>query len=188
MKAQLKKTDTVQGSKRKKLVPLLVGIILLCVLMLLPLFPALTITKTGALHLALCLYKGERFSIRYIHSVNRSPVIDTLEWAGGSTLIVRESLFQTYGAGIPIDADLAGTKTNITQDGIVQSGINTHHSSISLITGTTSDHQLLYRDKAIRLKTLVGEQTSIKLSISRVSLLSLIHFKAPSYSLVQEEA
>ncbi len=187
MKAQQQQSNTVKGSKRKRLVPLLVGVLILCAFILMPLFPALTITKSGTLRLALQLYRCEHFSIRYIHSVNRSPVIDTLEWAGGKALIVRESLFQTYGAGIPVDADLAGTQTNITEDGIVQSGINTQYSSISLITGTTSDHQLLYRGKAIRLKTLVGEKTSIKLSISQVSLLSLFLFKAPSYSLVQEE-
>lgn len=172
-------TSKQKGSKRSWLVPLL-SLCLLLLLFLLPIWPSLTITKkAGALLLALPIRREEQFSIRYIHSVNRSPVIDTIEWQGGTALVVRTSLFQTYGAGIPGDADGVGTHFSITEQGMLLSGIDAPHEIITLFTGTIADHYILYRGKEIQLKAIAGEKQPILLQARRVSLLTRMTHPAP---------
>lgn len=111
--------------------------------------------------------------MRYNHSVNRSPVIDTIESTGHGVLTVRTSLFQTYGAGIPSLIDGVGTETIRTDEGLLLIGIDAPHDTISLITGTYADHHILYRGREIQLKAIVGEKQRIEMSASRSSLIAL---------------
>lgn len=129
--------------------------------------------------MALPLRRGEQFSIRYIHSVNRSPVIDTIEWGGGTVLIVRSTLFQAYGAGIPDHEDGVGTSFSVTDEGMLLSGIDAPHEMIALFTGTIADHYILYRGKEIQLKAIVGEKQPIRLQMEQVSLHTFIKYHAP---------
>lgn len=165
-----------KGSKRKRLVPLL-SFILLFLLCALPLQPALCMRHGGNIRLALPLRAGEQFSIRYTHSANRSPVVDTLQWEGGEDMIVRSSLFQTYGAGIPADADGRG-RTVITAEGILLTEIDSPLKEITLRTGTIADHHIQYREKDIQLKAIVGERQRVTFSIRNLSILTLL-LRAP---------
>ena len=169
-------TRTNAGGKRRPLVPLLfIGIALSAALcFFLPLFPALRITHQGKACLVLPLKTNELFAIRYNHSVNRSPVIDTIESTGHGILTVRTSLFQTYGAGIPSLVDGVGTQTVTTEDGLLLIGIDAPHDTISLITGTYADHHLLYRAEEIQLKAIVGEKQLIVLRSGRGSLFEFL--------------
>lgn len=122
------------------------------------------------------LKDGECFSIKYTHSVNRSPVIDTIERTG-STLTVRTSLFQTYGAGIPVLSDEVGDTYTETEEGFLLSGIDARHEKIDLITGTYADHRLIYRQHEFVLKETFGEKTHICFEICRVSLPKLLLYR-----------
>ena len=109
------------------------GIILavLAIFSLLPIFPALSIlSEENSIYLP--LDNGQEFSIKYNHSVNRSPVIDTIERTG-ETLTIRRSLYQTYGAGIPVLSDMVGDTYTETEEGFLLSGIDSEHNSINLI-------------------------------------------------------
>jgi hypothetical protein len=149
----------------------LVPLIILSALFL-PLSPVLELRSEGA-RLILPLRDGEEFGIRYNHSVNRSPVIDTIQ-REGDQLVVRRSLFQTYGAGIPILDDAVGTEYYETEAGFVLDGIDASHDEIALLTGTYADHHLLYRDQEIRLKKIFGEMELVRLHIRSVSLCQLL--------------
>lgn len=137
-------------------------------------FPALKVTHQGKACLVLPLEKNETFAVRYNHSVNRSPVIDSIEWTGDGMLTVRTSLYQTYGAGIPSLVDGVGTGVITTDDGFLLVGIDTPHEYISLLTGTYADHHLLYRGKEISLKSIVGEKQLIVLTAGRASLFEFL--------------
>ena len=141
----------------------------------LPVIPALTITSQKGCYV-LPLKDGEDFSIQYTHSVNRSPVIDTIQRTG-DTLTVRTSLFLTYGAGIPVLSDQVGSTYTETEEGFLLSGIDSEHESISLITGTYADHRLLYRQHEFVLKQTFGEKTLITLQADRVSLGRLLLYR-----------
>ena len=164
------------GGKRKPLVPLLFisFAAVTALIFFFPAFPALRVTHQGNACLVLPLNKNEQFAVRYNHSVNRSPVIDTIESTGDGILTVRTSLFQTYGAGIPSLVDGVGTETVSTDDGLLLIGIDAPHDAISLITGTYADHHILYRGSEIQLKAIVGEKQLIVLTAAPASLFELI--------------
>lgn len=139
---------------------------------ILPIFPALQISSADA-SLCLPLREGEEFSIKYNHSVNHSPVIDTIERTG-ETLTINSSLFSTYGAGIPVLSDEVGDTYTETEEGFLLSGIDSEHRSISLLTGTYADHRLLYRQNELILKDTFGEMTLITFSIGKANLFELL--------------
>jgi hypothetical protein len=47
--------------------------------------------------------KGETFEIRYIHSVEKIPVAGIFMVSDGNRIEVKESIFSSYGAGLPFD-------------------------------------------------------------------------------------
>jgi hypothetical protein len=47
--------------------------------------------------------KGDTFEIRYIHSVERVPVAGIFKVINGNRIAVQESIFSSYGAGLPSD-------------------------------------------------------------------------------------
>ena len=47
--------------------------------------------------------KGETFEIRYIHSVEKVPVTGIFMVSDGKRIEVKESIFSSYGAGLPFD-------------------------------------------------------------------------------------
>ena len=150
-------------------------LLLLLVAALSPVWPALEISGPEQ-SFYLPLKDGENFSIKYTHSVNRSPVIDTIERTG-SQLTVRTSLFLTYGAGIPVLSDGVGDTYTETEDGFLLSGIDSAHDTIDLITGTYADHRLIYRQHEFVLKETFGEKTHICFRACRVSLPKLLLYR-----------
>lgn len=154
----------------------ILGIVLI---LFIPLTPQLSIIHNGVTVLCLDIPNGESFILRYTHSVNRSAVYDTIERADGK-LIIRSSLFQAFGAGIPIADDIVngksiGTSLTKTERGLLLDGIDTVYPQINLMTGTYSDHRIITDDKEFILKDIVGEKQLIKIKITRVSLFYLIN-------------
>ncbi len=142
-----------------------------------PVTPRLLILHNGAAVLFIRLPESERFIIRYNHSVNRSEVDDTIE-RSGNDLIVRSSLYQTFGAGIPVADDMidgrsAGTSLKKTENGLLLEGIDTVYKEINLLTGTYADHRIITEDTQYVLKDIVGEKELIKIKPGYVSLLRL---------------
>lgn len=157
------------------------GIVLI---LFMPVTPRLLIIHDGAAVLLMNVSDSECFVIRYMHSVNRSEVDDTIE-RSGSNLIVRSSLYQTFGAGIPVGDDIingknAGTSLTKTENGLLLDGIDITYKEINLLTGTYSNHRIIADGKQYILKDIAGEKELIKIKIGRVSLLRLIFVKIGS--------
>ncbi len=180
MKAYLSKVfEQTRGNKFKRLVPLLFLFALLLCVFFLPVAPRLVLTraKDGKMLLALPIAQQETFQIRYTHSANRSPVVDTIEWTG-EVLMVRESLFQTFGAGIPIPADGIGKELIKTDKGYRLTGIDKPQDSFLLMTQEIPDHYLLYRDREISLNALIGIGSILKFEVRKTTLPECILYGA----------
>ncbi|NCB30338.1 MAG: DUF1850 domain-containing protein [Clostridia bacterium] len=163
-----------QGGKR--LVPLLISFIVLLALLFVgfaPLMDGLTVRdgRTGKLLLALPIRQEETFSIRYIHSVNLSPVIDTLQWSG-QDLVLRTTLFSDYGWGMPVLADGIGTHFEHTPDGFLISGIDKAQASVPILLQQVPDHHILYRGREISLLKLAGSGAFLRIAGERMNLLA----------------
>lgn len=165
----------------KAAIAAVLGIVLI---LFIPVTPRLLIIHDGVAVLFMNISDSETFVIRYNHSVNRSEVDDTIE-RSGSNLIVRSSLYQTFGAGIPIGDDIingksAGTSITVTEKGLLLDGIDTTYKEINLLTGTYSNHRIITDGRQYILKDIVGEKELIKIKIKHISLLRLIIAKINS--------
>lgn len=157
------------------LAPLLSGILLLGLLFL-PVSPRLTVARARGgdeVLLSLPMKKGETFELTYTHSANKSPVADTIQWTGREMLVL-QSRFQTFGAGIPIPADGIGTSLTKTDEGYVLSGIDKPMESFLLMTEEIPDHHILHRESAYRLNDLAGAGRLVKFQVKRVSLITML--------------
>ena len=165
-----------RGSKCVWLVPPLLFLIAAIILLAVPLTHRLAIsTKEGKLLFCAPIAAGEEFRIRYTHSVNRSPVIDTIEWTGDE-MMVRESWFKTFGAGIPIPADGIGKELVKVDGGYVLTGIDKPQQSFLLMTEEIPDHHLLYRGREIPLNALNGIGRMLKFEVKCITFVQAYRY------------
>lgn len=157
---------------RKRFAPLvcLFAAIGLSVLLLWP-EDCLAAENGGALLFALPIRKGERFEVSFTHSLNLSPVTDVIEWTG-SEMILRKSIFKTFGAGIPVPSDGVGGEL-IHLDGRYELlGIDKPMKDFSIMTETVPNHRISVKGREIALLRLVEAGKSVKLSVKRVPRLA----------------
>ncbi len=162
------------GSRGRRL--LLSALILALALALcLPLFPALVLRngRTGERLLLLPLREGETIALCYTHSVNLTPVTDTLRVSGGS-LVLESTLFSAYGWGMPVLADGIGGSFENTPEGFLLSDIDKKQDSIPILLQEVPDQRLLYRGGERRLLELAPAGTFVRLGVERASLLDCL--------------
>lgn len=163
------------GSQCRLLWPALVLIILLLI-MVFPLFPHLMLSTEEGVVWCNPIMRDEKFTIKYTHSVNKSPVEDSIKW-NGDKLVICESLYQSYGAGIPNEPE-NGQTFIWTKEGLLLSNINLERDSIYLFVGTVADHYLIYRNQYYQLKKLAAEQTLLNISVNKLSLFDMMSLKS----------
>lgn len=106
---------------------------------------------------------GTQFEVEFLHSVNKSPVIDVFEASDG-ILRVKEARYYTFGAGMPTEADQPTWEFSYAEDGaIVITGITYTYDRLNYIVGTVHDHYLTIRGEQINLRELCGRNTKIEI-------------------------
>ena len=106
---------------------------------------------------------GTKFEVEFLHSVNKSPVIDVFEASGG-ILRVKEARYYTFGAGMPTEADQPTWEFSYAEDGaIVVTGITYTYDCLNYIVGTVHDHYLTIHGETINLRELCGRNTKIEI-------------------------
>ena len=169
-----------KGSARSRLAPLLrIGLVILILsIWYLPIREQLTVfdERTGRMLLTLPIAAGEEFYLRYTHSVNLSDVTDGIEWTG-DTLMVRSTLFKSYGVGMPVLADGIGTHFENTPDGFLITGIDRPEPGILLLLQEVPNNRLLYRGREINLLDRFGSGTLIRIHVCPVSIMQTLLYK-----------
>lgn len=159
--------------KRIILIIIVCGAVVLSAL--LPAVPQLSVTAgdSGEALLAYRVQPGDRFTVGYIHSVNKSLVEDRFVITGEYLIMVEATSFVAYGAGIPEPEE--GQTLTITDDAVVISGIDRITDPYRLFVGVTADHRFsMEGDEPIYLKTLVPPQTTLIFDVEKKSLLHLL--------------
>ncbi len=98
---------------------------------------------------------GETFTIRYIHSVDQSPVFEVFRVTKGDGLVLEETYFRMFGAGM---GHWQG-HGKLFQDGIRTriKEINYKLGSFVLRIGSKGvDHTILFRDQEIHLSEIAA--------------------------------
>ncbi len=127
----------------------------------------------GELLFAWPISAGERFELRFTHSLNLSPVTDVILWTG-EDFVVEKSIFKTFGGGIPIPSDGIGEKLVAVDGHYELVGINRHMKSLTVLTQTVPDHLLTFRNNESRLLELGGPGRQVEISVRKVVLAERI--------------
>ena len=104
---------------------------------------------------------GDIFSIEFIHSVNKSPVIDYFEIREDGIYGVK-TVYYGFGAGVPTELE-EGQELSYGEDGsMIISGFELKMSSLIYRIGTVSDHILcLEEGTEISLRDLCGRNARV---------------------------
>lgn len=135
-----------------------------------PLFPSLTIRDSELRWLwAQRVESGERFILRYTHSVARTQVDEVMR-VEGRQIMVEASIYESFGAGLPSNPE--GAQVLELSDGrLILSNIDLVQPYIEVRIGqVTANHQLLVHGRVIPLSSLGKPGTSVRFSIEKATL------------------
>ena len=117
-------------------------------------------TQTNKTYRTFEVSEGTEFSVEFIHSVNKSPVIDVYCIRDGN-IVVDRTIYSAFGAGVQTEIE-EGQTLEYDEDGnMVVSGFNIIFPEVKYIVGTVSDHILRIEGEYISLTELCGKNAHI---------------------------
>ena len=163
---------TQSGVSRKKLL-ILVSILLIILFLFIFLWPHHWLLARDDRS---CAYLGmwriqpeEPFTIIYIHSVQLTPVTETYHFNASGDLILDETLFSSYGAGLPATTPY---DFEITEDSFRIYNIQLKMAHLVYRTGAVrANHRLLIGDQDIPFTTFSKPRQAVELTYARKPLL-----------------
>lgn len=119
---------------------------------------------------------GTKFSISFIHSVNKSPVEEGY-FVKDMDIYLDTCLYSAFGAGVATEIE-EGQSLTYTEDGqMLITGFNRKINELSYIVGTVSDHILKINGEEISLRDLCGRNSTVRFRAEKKSLLYLLRNK-----------
>lgn len=114
---------------------------------------------------------GESFTVEYIHSVQLTPVSE-IYTIDKNNIILSESYFQSYGAGLPSTTPY---KFEITEDGFRIYEINEIMEYLIYRTGAErANHRLILRDKEYTFLEFTKPRMGVEFNIQNISIIRYI--------------
>lgn len=113
--------------------------------------------KTGNILASYPMEEGGEFSVRFIHSVNKSPVEDRYRIENGG-IVVYETAYYSFGAGVQTELEEGQTLTYAEDGAMIISGFDKPIADLSYIVSPVYDHILLVNGEEISLRQLCGEE------------------------------
>lgn len=112
--------------------------------------------ENGKLYFKENIKLGTEFSIKFIHSVNKSPVIDYYK-VKKDGIYVDKTLYYDFGAGVQTQLE-ENQKLEFTDDGaMLVSGFDKKITDLAYVVGKVSDHELTIGEKKYSLTKLCGK-------------------------------
>jgi hypothetical protein len=125
--------------------------------------------------------RGDCFVISYTHSVNKGRVHDIYQYTGGKKLLLDETEFVSYGAGIPELEENEGAVFYQTSDSYVLKNLKREMESLVMAVGLIANHTIkfgLSDDlEEIPFTKFFEAQTSVVISIKKVNLIEYLIYK-----------
>lgn len=113
--------------------------------------------------------KGEEFAIEYTHSVQLTPVVEVYFIDKNYNIVLKESYFHSYGAGLPATTPY---KFEITDRGFRIYDINQIMDDLVYRTGAVkANHKINIKDKTDLFLDFSKPREGVKFSIEKISLL-----------------
>jgi len=131
--------------------------------------------KTDKILYSSSVKPGDKFSITYIHSVNKSPVEDQFELAEDFTILLRKSIFKSFGAGVPSNLN-DGDKFEYFDDRIEVSYNSSRINKFILFVGVIADHHFLMNGRDIKLNELSPPQRSVHFTVKKITVFQYFKY------------
>jgi len=110
---------------------------------------------------------GERFSVEFIHSVNKSAVRDYYELRENGEIYVVETHYYGFGAGVQTELN-PGETLEYGEDGsMIIKNIDKQIPNLIYVVGTVSDHVLRVNGGEISLRQLCGRNSKVLFTVER---------------------
>jgi hypothetical protein len=111
--------------------------------------------------------RGQIFEVRYIHSVEKIPVAGIFKVSHGNRIEVVESIFSSYGAGLPSDTP----REDITFE---EGWMRVRHHGVTMdrlriFISPFTEQQFIHQDGGIDLSS-VGEGHIVEIKVKRTRL------------------
>lgn len=119
--------------------------------------------KSGEIYAEYPVGLGDRFSVGFVHSVNKSPLTDVYEiYPDG--IYAEETVYYGFGAGVQTEL-MDGEQLSFSEDGaMIISGIHKRMAPLQYFVGTVSDHYLNVSGSEVSLRELCGRSARISIS------------------------
>jgi hypothetical protein len=139
--------------------------------------PALQVAaaRSGQVVFATPVKEGDRFSYRFIHSVERSPVEEFFEVNGSYRLWLYATTFRSMNTGSP-QPTAEGERLERTTEGFRLSNMRRVFPAIDMWVHEDYQNTLTMGPRRIWLPALAGN-TLLRVSIGRVSVVRLLYWR-----------
>lgn len=118
--------------------------------------------KTGEVYARFPVEEGSTFAVGFIHSVNKSPVIDCYEIQDGHIRVV-STLYYGFGAGVQSELNPGETLSYTADGGMVISGFSNNDRCGGIrAVSTAQDHWLTIDGKTYDLQDTLGAGTKVR--------------------------
>ncbi len=123
---------------------------------------------------------GERYTVRFIHSVERRPVDEVYEITPECS-VLRETIYDMFGAGLPAEVE-SGQSFSVENGKFHICGFDLHIPVLTYrINKVVADHTLLIGTDQYPLKKWAGPGRALTFTIRRGSLCSILFWKLQSW-------
>lgn len=116
--------------------------------------------KTGKILASYPMQEGGEFSVRFKHSVNKSPVEDRYRIENGG-IVVFETVYYNFGAGVQTELEEGQSLTYGKDGSMIISGIDKPIADLSYNVSPVYDHILLINGEEISLRQLCGKERAV---------------------------
>jgi hypothetical protein len=124
--------------------------------------------------LSIPVKKGDTFTIRFTHSVQKTPVDETFSIGRNLKMVLEETVYSSYGAGLP-------SEVNDNQEFLFENGkfiirkFDMQFDEIPLFVGEViANHTIIYNDKKFPLVSYKMAGKSVRIRLCNYSLISYI--------------
>lgn len=116
--------------------------------------------ESGEVYAEYPIYDGMEFSVEFIHSVNKSPVIDVFVIKDGEIFADR-TIYSAFGAGVQTELE-GNQRLEYDNEGrMVVSGFDIRFEQVKYIVGTIYDHILTIEEESISLTELCRKNAHV---------------------------
>ena len=108
--------------------------------------------------------KETSFALQWVHSVEKEEWLEFYE-RDGDNLLLTETKFKTYGAGVPSDGEIISSK-----DGYVHMKVGRLFNEMNLTVSQNAQTTIIAADKEIPLYEYTGDYELVTIKIELIHL------------------